>query len=387
MTNKLAKKIYNGIHKTLKIRNSYYLHEPTFSKIEEKNLYDCIKSTFVSTVGKDVSLFEANLKKYLNAKDIFLCNSGTSALHLSLICLGIQNNDEVIVPGFSFVASANAVSYTGAIPHFVDIENETLGIDPNKLNERLEKISLIKNGNCYNKFTKRRISAIIPVHIFGHPCKINEIIKISKKFKLKIIEDAAESIGSFYKNKHTGTFADLGVISFNGNKTITTGSGGAIIINKSKYSKIIKHIGSTAKLPHKWEYIHDKIGYNYRMAAINAAIGRAQLNKIEVLIKKKRSLFLRYKKNLQDINELNLVEEPIHSRSNYWLNTIILDENIKKKERDVILKLLNESKIYARPIWKPLYKLPMYNKNPKDNLHTCKQLEYRIINLPSSSHI
>ena len=385
--NKLSTEIYSAIKNTLKVKKQYYLHEPTFSKKEKKNLINSIESTMISTAGKEVDIFRKKLKKYLNAKDVFLCNSGTSALHLTLLALNVEEEDEVLIPGYSFVATANAISYVNAKPHFVDVENNSLGIDPIKLKKRLQLISKVKNGFCYNKITNKKIAAIIPVHVFGHPCKIDEIIAIAKSFKIKVIEDAAESIGSVFKNKHTGTYGDLGIISFNGNKTITTGAGGAVIINNLKYRKIINHLGTTSKIPHKWEYIHDKVGYNYKMSGLHAAVGIAQLSKIKVIISKKRKLYKRYYENFKKINNIQILKEPKNCVSNYWLNTIILDRKTNKNKRDYVLNYLHNNKIFARPIWKPLYKLKMYKKCERDNLEVCDDLEFRIINIPSSSHL
>lgn len=385
--NKISSEIYNAIKKTLRARDQYHLHEPTFSNNERLNLIKSIESTMISTAGKEVDLFRKKLKKYLNAKDVFLCNSGTSALHLALLALNVNLGDEVLIPGYSFVATANAISYVNANPHFIDVEKNSLGIDPLKLKKRLKLIATIKDGVCYNKITNKRIAAIIPVHVFGHPCRIDEIISVAKTFKIKVIEDAAESIGSIFKKKHSGTYADLGIMSFNGNKTITTGAGGAVIINNIKYRKIIEHLGTTSKIPHKWEYIHDKVGYNYKMSGLHAAVGLAQLSKINTIISQKRKLYKKYYENFKKINNIQILNEPKNCKSNYWLNTIILDRNTDKNKRDFILNFLYKKKIFARPIWRPLYKLKMYKKCQKGDLEVCNDLEFRIINIPSSSHL
>ena len=265
------------------IRNSFriksnkkiFLHEPNFVGKEKENVLKCIDSTFVSSIGEYVEKFEYDLAKYTGAKYVIAVVNGTAALHIALLLSKVKPNNEVLLPGISFVATANAIKYCGAIPHFVDVEKDTLGIDPIFLRKWLETISFIKKGVCYNKKTNRIIRAIVPVHTFGHPCRIDMIKKVAKDFCLSLIEDAAESLGSFYKRKHTGTFGKFGILSFNGNKIITTGGGGAILTNNKLLAKKVKHITTTSKIKHKWEYIHDEIGYNYRLPNLNAAIGCA----------------------------------------------------------------------------------------------------------------
>jgi perosamine synthetase len=299
---------------------------------------------------------------------------------------GVKQNDEVLVPGLTFVATANAVSYCGAVPHFVDAEEDTLGIDPLKLEDYLSSITEFSGEFCVNKNTGRKISAIVPVHIFGHPCKIDAILEVARKYNLEVVEDAAESLGSFYKGKHTGTFGKIGAISFNGNKIITTGGGGMIITNDEELACQAKHITTTAKVAHKWEYVHDRVGYNYRMPNLNAALGCAQLNRLHEFLKSKRSLFEKYLEQMCSIDGLQLLSEPNNCSSNYWLQAIILDE-ANLALRDKILAILNDTGLMSRPAWTGIHKLCPFQDCPRMDMSTTDCLEKRIINLPSSSFL
>ena len=299
---------------------------------------------------------------------------------------GVKNNEEVLVPGLTFVATANAVSYCGAVPHFVDSEECTLGIDPLKLEDYLSSITQFSGGCCINKNTGRKISAIVPVHIFGHPCKIDAILEVAKKYNLEVVEDAAESLGSFYKGKHTGTFGKLGAISFNGNKIITTGGGGMIITDDEELAQQAKHLTTTAKAPHKWDYVHDRVGYNYRMPNLNAALGCAQLQRLPEFLQSKRDLYERYSEQLSGLNGIRLLEEPSECSSNYWLQTIVLDEP-DQEIRNIILTALNEAGLMSRPAWTGLHKLEHFKECLKMDMLLTNSLEKRIINIPSSSFI
>jgi perosamine synthetase len=312
--------------------------------------------------------------------------NGTAALHISLILAGVKKNSEVLVPGLTFVATANAVCYASAIPHFVDSEEETFGICPQKLDSYLSDICDIQNDVCLHKKTGRQITAIIPVHIFGHPCKIEEICEVAKKYKIEVVEDAAESLGSFYKGKHTGTFGKLGTISFNGNKIITTGGGGMIITDDEELAQQAKHLTTTAKVPHKWEYVHDQLGYNYRMPNLNASLGCAQLNRLPELLQSKRDLFEKYLEQICPIDGINLLSGPNNCSSNYWLQTIILDE-ANLTLRDEILAILNDAGLMSRPAWKAIHKLQPFEDCPRMDMEITESLEKRIINLPSSSFL
>jgi perosamine synthetase len=307
-------------------------------------------------------------------------------LHISLLLAGVKNNEEVLVPGLTFVATANAASYCGAVPHFVDAEEDTLGIDPSKLDDYLASISEFSGGCCINKNTGRKISAIVPVHIFGHPCKIDVILEVAKKYKLEVVEDAAESLGSFYDGKHAGTYGNFGTLSFNGNKIITTGGGGIILTDDHGLADMAKHITTTAKIAHKWEYVHDRVGYNYRMPNLNASLGCAQLNRLPELLQSKRDLFEKYLEHICPIDGIKLLSEPNNCSSNYWLQTIILNE-ANLELRDEILAILNDAGLMSRPVWKAIHKLKPFEDCPRMDMEITESLEKRIINLPSSSFL
>ena len=360
------------------------LHEPKFDELEKENLKYCIDTTYVSTVGQYVNDFEQNIAEFTGAKYAIAVVNGTSALHLALKLIGVDINHEVICPSLTFIGTVNAISYLGAKPHFVDCDEKTLGIDPIALSNWLEEISIKKGNKTFNKKTGRIISAIIPMHTYGHPAKIDQILEISKEYNLKLVEDAAESLGSFYKKKHTGTFGEIGILSFNGNKIITTGGGGALLTNDESLAKSAKHISSTAKVPHKWRYIHDEIGFNYRLPNINAALGCAQLKKIDKFLDAKRKLFLKYKEVLDSIDGIKLFNEPENSRSNYWLQTIILENGFENELED-ILKNTNKKNIMTRPAWNLIHQLDMYLDCPKSSLSVSESLSKRIINIPSNT--
>jgi aminotransferase in exopolysaccharide biosynthesis len=342
-----------------------------------------LDSTFVSSVGKFVDKFENDLVDFTGAKHAVAVVNGTAALHIALKLAGVCAEDEVLVPALTFVATANAVTYCNAVPHFVDSEEITLGIDASKLSHYLKVNTRQDSGNCVNKKTGRIIKAIVPMHTFGHPSNLEELLEICKDFNLVMIEDAAEAIGSYYKNKHVGTFGLIGTLSFNGNKTITTGGGGAILTNDEAIAKKAKHLTTTAKLPHPWEYRHDKIGFNYRMPNINAAIGCAQLEQLPEKLKLKRALFKRYNSILNGIEGLSLVKEPVNCRSNYWLQTLLLDQNISYL-RDSILQATNLAGYMTRPAWVLLNELTPFKDYPSMDTTSSKLLSTRIINIPSN---
>ncbi|MGO4692874.1 LegC family aminotransferase [Paenibacillus sp. 2TAB26] len=358
------------------------LHEPTFCGKELEYVTDCIQTGWVSSVGKYVDEFEHRLAEYVGVKRAVAVVNGTAALHIALKIAGVKSNDEVFIPALTFIATANAVSYIQAIPHFIDVSEQTLGIDPVKLEEHIREIGIIKNGQLINKLTGRVIRAVVPMHTFGHPVDINPIIDICDRYGLVLVEDAAESLGSFYKGKHTGGLGLVGAISFNGNKIITTGGGGAILTNDEKLADYAKHITTTAKFPHRWEYRHDEIGYNYRMPNINAAIGCAQLEKIDVFISSKRELTKHYQQLFEKVEGVQVFNEPSFGKSNYWLQTLLLDEN--SHSRDSVLDLLNSEGVMARPIWTPLNELMPYAHCPKADLSVTNQMNKRVINIPST---
>ena len=379
--NILIKNILNSVKLAVK-QNSKKLHEPLFKGNEKKYLKKCIETGYVSYIGKYVNTFERKISKYTGSKNAVALVNGTCALHILLKYFNVGINDEVILPSITFVATANSVAYCKALPHFVDIEKETLGICPEKLEEYLKKIAIKKKGYCINKKTGRKIRVLIAVHVFGVPCKILEIKKICKMYNIKLIEDAAGAMGSFLKGKHLGNFSQAGVISFNGNKTITCGGGAVIITENKKLASKIRHLSTTAKKKHPWEYIHDEIGYNYRMTNLNAAIGCAQLENINRIISAKRKNFFLYKRLFKKNKDVQIIQEPNYSKTNYWLITLIIKKN--KKLKNQVLKVLNQSGFQGRSIWKPLHTLKIFEKCPRGKLKNTMDIYNRAINLPSS---
>jgi len=359
------------------------LHEPSFDGNEWIYLKECLDSNYVSSAGKFVDQFELSLASYTGAKYAISVVNGTAALQIALKLAGVNSGEEVLLPALTFVATANAISYLGAIPHFVDSEERTLGIDAVKLREYLSANTEKQSGLCFNKSTKRVIRALVPMHTFGHPSDLEQLLSISRDFNLVLVEDAAESLGSFYRGQHTGTFGLLGTLSFNGNKTITTGGGGAILTNDESLARRAKHLTTTAKISHKWEFDHDEIGYNYRMPNINAALGCAQMEKLPEKIISKRELFKRYKEEFNLISGASIFEEPKNCQSNYWLQTLLLkDDNLDL--RDAVLEASNKEGIMARPAWKLMSNLAPYRNSPAMSLKGANSLYRRVINLPSS---
>jgi len=362
------------------------LHEPSFEGNEWIYLKECLDSTYVSSVGKFVDKFESDLAIYTGAKYAISVTNGTAALHIALLLAGVEPKDEVLIPALTFVATANAVSYCNATPHFVDSEENTLGIDAHKLRNYLEKVSIQKNGNCINKQTGNVIRALVPMHTFGHPSDLSELVALADDYNLVLVEDAAESLGSFYKGQHTGTFGLMGALSFNGNKTITTGGGGAILTNNETLARRAKHLTTTAKLPHKWEFIHDEIGFNYRMPNINAALGCAQLEQLPAKVASKRKLHDLYKDAFSNFKEIKIFSEPNDAESNYWLQAILISKEIASL-RDKILSETNNSGFITRPVWGQLNKLAQFKKCPSMDLDGAKDLASRVINIPSSPNL
>jgi perosamine synthetase len=360
------------------------LHEPRFLGNEKKYLIDCIDSTFVSSVGKYVDSFEIELAKYTGAKYAVACVNGTAALHMALLVADVKAHDLVLTQPLSFIATCNAISYIGAVPLFIDVDMDTLGLSPEKLNKYLSEYAVIKeDGFIYHKITNQKISACVPMHTFGHPCKIDEIAIICKKYNIKLIEDAAESIGSYYKDQHTGTFGDIGTFSFNGNKTITSGGGGAIVTNNKEIAVKVKYLTTQAKVPHRWDFVHDEIGYNYRLPNINAALLCAQLEQLNFFVNNKRELAKIYSDYFSS-EEMKFVNEPIHSKSNYWLCAILLKD---EKARLDFLTYTNDNGVMTRPIWKLMNTLTMFDKCQTGNLDNAIEIEARLVNIPSSVRV
>jgi len=362
------------------------LHEPTFSGNELIYLKECLDSTFVSSVGKYVDRFENEIAEFTGSKHAIAVVNGTAALHIALKLAGVMPGDEVLVPTLTFVATANAVTYCGAIPHFVDSEEMTLGIDVEKLKTYLSINTKQRSGQCINISTGRVIRALVPMHTFGHPSDLESLQLVADKYHLALIEDAAESLGSYYRDRHTGTFGLFGTLSFNGNKTITTGGGGVILTDNEQLARHAKHLTTTAKIPHAWEYNHDEIGYNYRMPNINAALGCAQLEQLPLKLKGKRSLYQAYKVAFASISGVRLVNEPPYCRSNFWLQTILLDSEYAN-QRDHILKTTNEVGLMTRPVWGLLHQSPAFIKCETMDCTCAENLSRRLINIPSSKQL
>jgi len=359
------------------------LHEPRFNGNEWNYLKECLDSTFVSSVGKFVDCFEDELASFTGAKRAVAVVNGTAALHVSLLLAGVEAGDEVLLPALTFVATANAVAYCCATPHFVDSEEHALGMDAVALRDYLSKSTEIRNGQCINLQTGRVIRAMVPMHTFGHPVNIEELIAVAHDFHLKLIEDAAESLGSTVGGKHTGTFGLMGALSFNGNKTITTGGGGAILTNDLELGKRAKHLTTTAKVPHRWSFFHDMVGYNYRLPNLHAALGCAQLEQLPGLLLEKRQLFESYQLAFSHVGRVRLVAEPVGCRSNYWLQTLLLDESAAHL-RDAVLTATNEAGYMTRPAWSLMSRLKHFENCPRAPILVAKSLERRIINMPSS---
>ena len=378
------KKVTDFIHDLYGAQDFVPLAVPVFIGNEKKYLNECIDTTFVSSVGKFVDRFEEDTAKYTGCKRAVVCVSGTNALHMSLMLAGVQRDDEVLTQALTFVATCNALSYIGAHPVFIDVDRDTMGLSPVAVKEWLAKNSEQKNGECFNKNTGRRVKACVPMHTFGHPVHLDELVEVLKEYNIKLVEDAAESIGSLYKGKHTGTFGKVGALSFNGNKTITTGGGGMMLFNDEELGAYAKHITTQAKIPHRWEFRHDHIGYNYRMPNINAALGCAQLEHIEEYVASKRETAKAYEEFFKDIPEIEFFVDTPDTRSNYWLNVVIL----KDKEAQLnFLEYANDNGVMTRPIWELMNRLPMFEKCENDGLKNTIWFADRVVNIPSSVRI
>ena len=362
---------------------SVALHEPNFNGNEWLYLKECLDSTYVSSVGKFVDRFEVDLASYTGAKHAVAVVNGTAALHIALKLAGVLAGDEVLVPALTFIATINAVTYCSATPHFMDSEVYTLGVDATKLREYLISHTEQRNGQCVNHDSGQVIRALVPMHTFGHPVDMEGILAIAHDFNIALVEDAAESLGSYYRGQHTGTFGLLGTLSFNGNKTITTGGGGAILTNDAALASHAKHLTTTAKLPHAWEYRHDEIGYNYRLPNLNAALGCAQLEELPNMLANKRELFKLYQAAFSAVQGVKLMTEPAECRSNYWLQTLLLDTDYVD-QLDVVLKSTNEAGFMTRPAWILMHELTPFKDSPQTDLTIAQELTQRLINIPSS---
>ncbi|MCM0081189.1 LegC family aminotransferase [Geomonas sp. Red32] len=359
------------------------LHEPCFAGSEWNFVRECLDSGWVSSVGSFVDRFERALEDFTGAPHAVAVVNGTAALHLCLLLAGVEPGDEVLIPALSFVATANAVAYCGAVPHFVDSEISTLGVDPVKLARYLEEIALPSPGGCRNRMSGRPIRALVPMHTFGHPADLQGLSELCGRFGLALVEDAAESLGSRYRGAHTGTFGLLGAVSFNGNKIVTTGGGGAILTGDEALARRARHLSTTAKLPHRWAFRHDAVGFNYRLPNLNAALGVAQMEELPAFLSAKRRLAAYYREEFATLAGASFFAAPEGCQSNYWLNALLLAPELAGL-RDRLLDELNDRGIMARPAWEPLHRLPPYLDAPRMELSTAEGLADRIINIPSS---
>jgi len=357
------------------------LHEPFFTGKEREFILDAIDSTFVSSVGEYVNRFERMMAELAGTKHAVAMVNGTSALHMALVLAGVSAEDEVLTQALTFIATANAISYLSAKPVFIDVDKDTMGMSPEKLKKFLETFGETRSdGFTYNISSGKRIKACVPMHTFGFPCRIDELVTICEKWNILLVEDAAESIGSYYKGKHTGSFGFMGTFSFNGNKTITCGGGGAIVTNNEQIAKLAKHLTTQAKVPHAWEFVHDEIGYNYRMPNLNAAMACAQIEQLNYILEKKRQLSGKYRAFFKKL-DIPFVDEIENVKANFWLNCILLKD---RNERDEFLKMTNEAKVMTRPAWQLMFRLPMFSNCQKDAQENALYLEERMVNIPSS---
>jgi perosamine synthetase len=360
------------------------LHEPRFRGNEWLYLKECLDSTFVSSIGKFVDRFEADLAAYTGAKRAIAVVNGTSALHVALRLAGVEPGDEVLLPALTFIATANAVAYCQATPHFVDSEARSLGMDAVALRAHLRANTEQRAGLCIHRRTGKVIRAMVPMHTFGHPVDIDALLAVAHDHGMVLVEDAAESLGSTVGGRHTGTFGLLGTLSFNGNKTITTGGGGAILTNDLALGSRAKHLTTTAKVPHRWAFNHDELGYNYRMPNLNAALGCAQLEQLPQFLAEKRRLHERYHARFAGVQGVQLMTEPAGCHSNFWLQALLLDE-AQADQRDAVLTATNAAGHMTRPVWTLMHRLPPYAKASRAELPVAESLERRVINIPSSS--
>lgn len=376
----MYKNIVDFIHELYHTEEFIPLHAPHFGGNEKKYLCECIDTTFVSSVGEFVNRFEKEIAEYTGAKRAVVCVNGTNALHMAMMLVGVERDDEVLTQALTFIATCNAISYIGAHPVFIDVDRDTMGLSPVAVRKWLENNGEIKDKQCYNKRTGRRVKACVPMHTFGHPVHIDELVQVCNEWHIELVEDAAESIGSFYKGKHSGTFGKVGAISFNGNKTITTGGGGMLLFQDEKLADFAKHVTTQAKVPHRWEFVHDYVGYNYRMPNINAALGCAQLEQLDDIIADKRATAKAYKEFFANIEGIEYFDEPKDCRSNFWFNTVLLKD--KQAQLD-FLEYTNNHGVMTRPIWELMNRLNMFKDCETDGLKNTIWFADRVVNIPS----
>ncbi len=357
------------------------LHEPFFGNDELETVSKTIQSTMVSSVGLQITEFENQVREFTGAKFAVATVNGTAALQIALEATGLQPGDEVLLPSLTFAATASAIVHAGGTPVFIDSNPERIGINPISLRSWLQTNVVAKNGKSINKASGNPVHSVVPVHIFGHPAQIDDLVDLCEEFNLLLVEDAAESLGSFYNNQHTGTFGIAGIISFNGNKTITTGGGGMVLTDSEEIANRARHLITTAKAPHPWEYIHDAVGYNFRLPNLNAALGVAQMHSLAKIIELQRRLYEIYKSELKDLAGIHLVSEPKETRSNYWLQAALLDD---ANLRDQILEAFHADGLKVRPAWRPLHLLEPYKKYQRTEMSGTEDIYARLVNLPSS---
>ena len=382
----ISKDIIRSLNNFVK-RKHTPLHIPFFTDDDARNVAKCVRSSYVSSVSKQTNLFEEKIKKFTKSNYAIATINGTAAIQIAIKACGIKKNDEILIPNLNYIGSSNASIYCNAIPHFVDVENEAFGVDVKKLDKYLNETTIKKNKLLINRKTKRPIKAIMPTHVFGNTSNILEVVKLGKKYNLKIIEDASESLGSFYKNQHLGTFSDIGILSFNGNKIITTGGGGALLIKEKKiYNKALSLSTIARKKTFNWDYDYEELGYNYRLPGLNSSLGISQFKKISKILKLKKKIYLSYKKKFKNHKKFKFIETSKDLKSNHWLNTIYLyNSNIKLRNK--VIKEVNKKFIGVRPVWKLMHQIKHLSKYPRMDISNSIKIEKGLINLPSSPYL
>lgn len=376
----MFERLVDFVREQYRTREFIPLHAPVFRGREREFVLDTIESTFVSSVGAYVDRFERETAAFCGSPRAVAVMNGTAALHIALVLSGVERGDLVVTQSLTFVATCNAIAYCGAEPLFIDVDRHTLGLSPAALDAWLEEHALVDDaGDCRTRDGHRRIRACVPMHTFGHPADLDALVAVCERWRLVLVEDAAESLGSYYKGRHTGTFGRIGVLSFNGNKIMTTGGGGMLLVDEAT-GKRAKHLTTTAKIPHPYEFFHDEVGYNYRLPNLNAALGCAQLEQLPAFLESKRALATRYIAFFEG-SDLQAIVEPEHCRSNYWLNGVICES---PEQRDALLKATNDAGVMTRPIWALMTRLPLYVNARRGPLDNAEWLEARVVNLPSS---
>lgn len=362
------------------------LHEPEFAGKEWDYVKECLDTGWVSSVGSYVDRIESDLAAYTGCAHAIVTANGTAALHICFLLAGVQPGDEVLVPTLTFVATCNAISYAGGTPHFVDSEERVLGVDPEKLEAHLRATAKVEGGRCVNMATGATIRALVVMHAFGHPAELDKLKALADRWNLALIEDAAESLGSTYKGVHTGNFGLVSALSFNGNKVLTTGGGGAVLTNDPELGRRAKHLTTTARVPDRWNFVHDEIGYNYRMPNLNAALGCAQLERLDDMLARKRQLAAAYSSAFAAVEGVRFMDTRPETTSNYWLNTLILDRGAEAAHEPA-LQVLNDAGFMSRPVWRLMHLLPMYAHCPRADLSVAENLAQRVLNIPSTPRL